>query len=89
MILGRVVGEVVATTHHPDLDGRKLLLVQPEGPDGAPRGGRVLAVDAAQAGVGDRVIVADEGNSAAQVLGRPRGAVRTVIVGIVDEVAGS
>jgi ethanolamine utilization protein EutN len=89
VILGRVVGEVVATTHHPDLDGRKLLLVQPEGPDGAPRGGRLLAVDAAQAGVGDRVIVADEGNSAAQVLGRPRGAVRTVIVGIVDEVAGS
>lgn len=89
MILGRVVGEVVATTHHPDLDGRKLLLVQPEGPDGAPRGSRMLAVDAAQAGVGDRVLVADEGNAAAQVLGRPRGAVRTVIVGIVDEVAGT
>lgn len=89
MILGRVVGEVVATTHHPDLDGRKLMLVQPEGPDGSPRGHRVLAVDAAQAGVGDRVIVADEGNAAAQVLGRPRGGVRTVIVGIVDEVAGS
>lgn len=89
MMLARVVGEVVATTHHPDLDGRKLLLVQPEGPDGAPRGGRLIAVDAAQAGVGDRVLVADEGNGAAQVLQRPRGGIRTVIVGIVDEVAGT
>jgi len=33
------------------------------------------------------VLVADEGNSAAQVLRRGRGAVRTVIVGVVDEVS--
>jgi len=33
--------------------------------------------------------VADEGNSAAQVLHRGRGAVRTVIVGVVDEVTAA
>ncbi|NOT35737.1 MAG: EutN/CcmL family microcompartment protein [Candidatus Eisenbacteria bacterium] len=88
MQIARVMGEVVATTHHRDLDGRKLLLVQPENPDGSARGGRVIAVDASQAGVGDRVLVADEGNAAAQVLERGRGAIRTVIVGIIDDVAG-
>ena len=43
-------------------------------------------VDCAQAGPGDHVLVLDEGNGAAQVLRRGRGAVRTVIVGIVDRV---
>jgi ethanolamine utilization protein EutN len=41
-----------------------------------------------QAGVGDLVLVLDEGNSARQVVGRePDGAIRAVIVGIVDQVA--
>jgi ethanolamine utilization protein EutN len=84
--VARVVGEVVATTHHPHLDGQKLLLVQPVTPDGAPTGRVTLAVDQAQAGPGDLVLVVDEGNSAAQVLRRGRGAVRTVIAGIVDAV---
>ena len=86
MFLARVVGDVVATIKHGELEGRKLLLVQPLTPDGAPLGTRAIAVDAVQAGVGDHVLVADEGNSAAQVLQRPRGPIRTVIVGIVDEV---
>jgi ethanolamine utilization protein EutN len=86
VFLARVVGDVVATIKHRELEGRKLLLVQPLGPGDEPRGARVIAVDAVQAGVGDRVLVADEGNAAAQVLQRPRGPVRTVIVGIVDHV---
>jgi microcompartment protein CcmK/EutM len=89
MFLGRVVGNVVATIKHRELDGRKLLLVQPLAGDGTPRGARVIAVDAVQAGEGDHVLVVDEGNSASQVLDRPRGPVRTVVVGIIDEVAGS
>ena len=86
MITARVVGEVVATIKHGDLSARKLLLVQPVDPAGAPRGQPMLAVDTVDAGVGDRVLVVDEGNSAAQVLRRPRGAVRTVVVGVIDEI---
>ena len=86
MFLARVVGEVVATIKHPELEGRTLLLVQPLAPDDTPRGARVIALDAAQAGIGDRVLVVDEGNGAAQVFARPRGPVRTVVVGVVDEV---
>ena len=86
MITARVVGEVVATIKHGDLAAKKLLLVQPADADGNPRGQPMLAVDTVDAGVGDRVLVVDEGNSAAQVLRRPRGAVRTVVVGVIDEI---
>jgi ethanolamine utilization protein EutN len=86
-MLGRVVGDVVATIKHRELAQRKLLLVQPLTGEGTPVGRPVIAVDAVDAGVGDHVLVVDEGNSAAQVLARPRGPVRTVVVGVVDEVA--
>jgi microcompartment protein CcmK/EutM len=86
MLLARVVGEVVATIKHPHLAGEKLLLVQPVTAAGEAMGRVVIAVDRAQAGPGDHVLVLDEGNGAAQVLRRARGAVRTVIVGIVDSV---
>lgn len=85
MHVGRVVGEVVATTKHRDLSGQKLLLVQPVTPEGNATGKVSIAVDSVQAGPGDLVLVNDEGNGAAQVLRRARGAVRTVIVGVVDE----
>ncbi len=86
MFTGRVVGEVVATIKHGDLRAQKLLLVQPVDPYGKPTGAPTIAVDAVDAGPGDWVLVADEGNSAAQVLRRGRGAVRTVVVGVVDDV---
>jgi microcompartment protein CcmK/EutM len=38
----------------------------------------------AQAGVGDRVIVIDEGNSARQILGDPKAPIKTLVVGVVD-----
>lgn len=86
MFVARVVGEVVATIKHPHLSARKLLLVEPEPTPGRPGPSPVIAVDSVDAGVGDRVLVADEGNAAAQVLGMPRGPVRTVVVGVVDHV---
>lgn len=84
MIVARVTGEVIATTKHADLATSKLLLVRPVSAAGKLQGRSVIAVDAADAGVGDLVLVADEGNAAAQVLQRPRGAIRTVVVGVID-----
>ena len=86
MKIARVVGNVLATVKHPALVGHRLLLVDYESPGGALAGRPQLALDVVDAGEGDRVLVVDEGNAAAQVLARPRGPVRTVVVGVVDEV---
>lgn len=86
MKIARVVGNVLATVKHPALHAQRLLLVDDEGPDGVLGGRPRLALDRVDAGEGDRVLVLDEGNGAAQVLSRARGPVRTVIVGVIDEV---
>jgi len=86
MRLARVLGHVVAETRHPDLKAKKLLWIEEIDLDDRPLGRKQLAVDHVDAGPGDRVLVLDEGNSAAQVLNRGRGAIRTVIVGFVDNV---
>jgi ethanolamine utilization protein EutN len=89
MILGRVCGTVVSTVQHPFYNGRKQLIVRAVTPDGAFDGERyVIAVDMVGAGVGQTVLVEDEGNSARQLLEAKDGPVRSVIVGIVDEVTG-
>ncbi|MBI4955702.1 MAG: hypothetical protein HY908_27025 [Myxococcales bacterium] len=88
MMLGRVTGTVVSTVQHPFYAGRKQLMVRAVTPDGAFDGDKyVVAVDLVGAGVGETVLVEDEGNSARQLLGSANGPVRSVIVGIVDEVS--
>ena len=84
MILGKVVGTVVATISHPDFKHRRLLVVQPLGLDGEPPEGDFLALDSTHAGIGDTVLVNREGSGARQVLGNPDAPVISVIVGIVD-----
>ncbi len=86
MKIGRVTATVVATVSVPDLDGRRLLLVDLLDPEGTPTGKTTIAVDAVDAGAGETVLLLDEGNSARQVLGAPEAPIRAVIVGIVDAV---
>jgi ethanolamine utilization protein EutN len=84
--IGKVIGTVVATVKIDHLQGRKLLLVAQLDLTGEETAGYDIAVDVAQAGPGDTVLVIDEGNGARQVLGLDPGAVRAVIVGVVDQV---
>lgn len=86
MYIGRVTGTVVATIKHEAFYGRKLLLVDRLDLDGEVTGHYDICVDVVQAGVGDRVLVIDEGNGARQILNREVAPVRAVIVGIVDDV---
>ena len=86
MILGRVLGAVVATQKHPSHQGRKLLLVQPVNPDDSECGEPVLALDAVDAGVGDRVLVVQEGWSAMTAVGHPQSPIDMAVVGVVDTV---
>jgi ethanolamine utilization protein EutN len=86
MYIGKVIGTVVATIKISHLDNRKLLLVDQLDLQGQETGYYDIAVDVAQAGPGDTVLVIDEGNGARQILNLDPGAIRAVIVGVVDEV---
>jgi len=87
MYIGKVVGTVVSTIKISHLEGRKLLLIDQLDLGGGETGAYAIAVDVVQAGPGDTVLVIDEGNGARQILGLDPGAIRAVVVGIVDQVA--
>ena len=86
MLIARVVGELVATQKHPSHEGLKLLLVQPLNLDGSNRGDAIVALDAVDAGVGDRVLLSLGGYSAASAVGRPQSPIDMAVVGFIDSV---
>ncbi|BDC50860.1 carbon dioxide concentrating mechanism protein CcmL [Bryobacterales bacterium F-183] len=86
MLIGKVIGETVATHKHPSHVGRKAMLVQPLNLDGTNRGDAVIALDSADAGVGDKVLLVIEGFSAMTSVGRPNSPIDAAILGVIDEV---
>jgi ethanolamine utilization protein EutN len=86
MLIGRVVGNLVATQKNAKLEGTKLLLVQPLGLDGKDHGTTVLAIDSVSAGVGDRVLLVQDGRAAQLALGKGTAAVDAAILGVIDSV---
>ncbi|MEI8259078.1 MAG: EutN/CcmL family microcompartment protein [Deltaproteobacteria bacterium] len=89
MKLAKVIGTVTATAKHPAYEGQTMLLCEPVDPRGDATGAVFIAVDRANAGVGDTVLVNQEGTGARQVFGmKPteKLPIRSVIVGVVDHV---
>ena len=86
MTLARVIGTVVSTVKHPKYRGLKLLLVQPIDPAGRATDPSFLAVDDVQAGEGDTVLVLTEGNGARQIFREKVLPIRSVVVGVVDQI---
>jgi ethanolamine utilization protein EutN len=85
MILGRIVGTVVATRKDPRLEGKKLLVIKPVSPEGADEPGYLVAVDTVDAGFRETVLIVSGSSArlAAECKDRP---VDAAIVGIVDVV---
>lgn len=87
MTLAKVVASVVSTEKHEHYRGQKILVVQPVDPEGKPKGKSLVAVDGVQAGIGDLVLVVDEGGSARMTIADADAVtIRTAICGIVDRV---
>ncbi len=88
MVLGMVIGTLVATRKEPTLEGLKLLVVRACDVDGHPlaNGGIVVAADAVGAGIGEVVLYAS-GSSARQTTATKDRPVDATIMAIVDEVA--
>lgn len=84
MLLGKVVGTVVATRKEPTLDGSKFLLVRGLDLEGKPTSTLVVAVDAVGAGPGEVVLYAS-GSSARQTEMTKDRPVDATIMAIVDQ----
>jgi microcompartment protein CcmK/EutM len=87
MYLARVVGAVVSTHKNDRLVGKKLLLVHKLTlDDELDDSVEVIALDVVSAGVGDKVLVVQEGSSARAIFNDQKIPVQAVIVGVVDRV---
>jgi microcompartment protein CcmK/EutM len=86
MKLGLVIGEVVSTVKIQSICCHKLLYVQLVDEHDRPKGQPMIALDTVDAGVGEKVLVLDEGNGASQILGEKQAPVRSMVVGVVDHV---
>ena len=87
MMLARVIGNVVATQKNERYANAKVMLCQPVTPEGAEMGATLLALDSVDAGVGDVVLIVQEGwGASTAATGEPGAAIDSAIVGVVDRV---
>ena len=86
MLIGRIAGDLTATQKHPSQEGCKILLVQPLDLAGNDQGNPVVAVDSVNAGVGDRVLLVQDGYAAFTSIGLKQGPIDAAVIGIIDHV---
>jgi microcompartment protein CcmK/EutM len=87
MILARVIGNVVATQKNERYANARVMLCQPVTPEGAETGATLIALDSVAAGVGDVVLIVQEGwGASTAATGEPGAAIDSAIVGVVDRI---
>ena len=86
MIIARVVDNIVASQKHESHFGKIILLVQPLDLAGQEVGDAIVALDAVSAGVGDCVLVVQEGYAAMTSVDRPNSPIDASVIGIIDEI---
>jgi microcompartment protein CcmK/EutM len=87
MILAKVLGNIVATQKNHRYDGARMMMCEHINLEGEGTGHTILALDAVDAGVGDTVLIVQEGWSASTVAtGKAGAAIDSAIVGVVDHI---
>ena len=86
MIIGKVTGTIYSTINHKYYDGKKLMIVDKLDGHRNPTGKYLIAIDSVEAGIGDTVLIVDEGNSARQIVKDDTAPLRSIIVGIIDDI---
>ncbi|MEJ2103045.1 MAG: EutN/CcmL family microcompartment protein [Ignavibacteriaceae bacterium] len=87
MILAKVKGNLVSTQKNSYLVGQKLLLVHPiDLNDNYIGKNDVVAIDVVDAGIGDTVLLVQEGKAVQQILGHRKAPVHSVVVAVVDSI---
>jgi microcompartment protein CcmK/EutM len=87
MILARVLGNVVATKKDQRYESASVMLCQQINLAGDEMATTVLALNAVDAGVGDTVLIVQEGwGASTAATGKPGAAIDSAIVGVVDRI---
>ncbi len=86
MIIGRVTGAIHSTINHDYYNNHRLLIVDKLNPKRETTGKYLIAVDSVGAGAGETVLIIDEGNSARQIVKDDSAPIRSIIVGIIDDI---
>lgn len=86
MLIGRITGNIAATIKHPVYKSQRLFNVAILDAHQEPTGESAVAIDSVDAGIGDLVLITQEGRSAMAVVGQNEVPVRTVIVAIIDKI---
>ena len=87
MILAKVKGNLVSTQKNSYLVGQKLLLVHPIDLKNNYIGKNdVVAIDVVDAGIGDTVLLVQEGKAVQQILGHKNAPVHSIVVAVVDSI---
>jgi len=87
VILAKVKGNVVSTQKNEHLVGNKLMVVHPVDLNGTMIGEKdVVAIDLIDSGIGDTVLLVQEGDAVQQILGHRNAPVHSIIVAIVDKI---
>jgi microcompartment protein CcmK/EutM len=87
LLLAKVKGNLVSTQKNENLRGHKLLLVHPIDLEGKYIGEKdIIAIDLIDSGIGDTVIVTQEGAAVVQILGHKKAPVHSIIVANVDQI---
>jgi microcompartment protein CcmK/EutM len=84
MLIGKVVGTVVATQKDEKMEGMKFLVLKQVDAEGRESSGYVVAVDAMGAGLGEMVLYAT-GSSARQTTVTDKRPCDAVIMAIIDQ----
>ena len=84
MKIARVTGTVVSTIKYEKYVGMKLLRVRHLTLDGQPTGEELIALDAADAGIGDIVLVNNDGGAAQMIMGDTKLIASVPICGVID-----
>ena len=87
MIIARVVGNVVATQKNERYGNARVMLCQPVTLEGAEMGATLLALDSVDSGIGDIVLIVQEGwGASTAATGEQGAAIDSAIVGVVDRI---
>jgi microcompartment protein CcmK/EutM len=87
LTLAKVKGNVVSTQKNSNLKGHKLLIVHPIDLNNNYIGKKdVVALDFVDSGIGDTVLLVQEGKAVQQILGHRKAPVHSVIVAVVDSI---